>query len=121
MNISHILAAGTVVSCVFAPPAWSHAHLDRATPAERAREAASPEAVTLVFTQEIELNLSDIRLTNGKGEAIATGAPENVDGNRRSLRVSLPKLAPGIYKVEWTVTSVDTHRTGGDYIFTVGP
>ncbi|MGV6874359.1 copper homeostasis periplasmic binding protein CopC [Pseudochelatococcus sp. B33] len=121
MNISHLLAAGTLASFVVVSPAWPHAHLDRATPAERALELTPPEAVTLTFTEEIEANLSRITLTNAKGETVATGAPEHIDGNRKSLRVTLPQLAPGIYKVEWTVTSVDTHRTEGDYIFTVEP
>lgn len=121
MKISHILAAGTLASLTFVSPAWPHAHLDRAVPAERAQEAAPPEAVTLTFTHEIEVNLSRITVTNGKGETIATGAPTNVDRNRKTLRVTLPKLSPDVYKVDWSVTSVDTHRTGGDYTFTVAP
>jgi hypothetical protein len=36
------------------------------------------------------------------------------------LRVSLQPLAPGRYRVEWRVTSVDTHSSKGDYTFRVG-
>jgi copper resistance protein C len=33
--------------------------------------------------------------------------------------VTLPKLPPGTYTVNWHVTSVDTHKTEGNYTFTV--
>jgi hypothetical protein len=37
------------------------------------------------------------------------------------LRVSLPKLVPGTYRVTWRVLSVDTHVTEGDFTFAVVP
>jgi methionine-rich copper-binding protein CopC len=40
--------------------------------------------------------------------------------NPSLLKVSLPTLAAGRYKVEWRVTSVDTHSSKGDYVFRVG-
>ena len=36
------------------------------------------------------------------------------------LHVALKALPPGDYKVSWHVVSVDTHRTIGDFSFTVG-
>ena len=33
--------------------------------------------------------------------------------------MELPKLTPGTYTVNWHVTSVDTHKTEGNYKFTV--
>ena len=42
--------------------------------------------------------------------------------NRALLHVSLRSgLAPGIYKVIWRVTSVDTHVTNGDFGFQIVP
>jgi methionine-rich copper-binding protein CopC len=35
------------------------------------------------------------------------------------LRVSLPPLEPGRYRVTWRVLSVDTHVTEGDFTFEV--
>jgi len=35
------------------------------------------------------------------------------------MRVSLPKLDPGRYKVTWRALSVDTHVTEGDFTFEV--
>jgi methionine-rich copper-binding protein CopC len=41
--------------------------------------------------------------------------------DRRVLSVKLKTLPPGIYSVEWHVTSVDTHKTEGHFTFTVKP
>jgi copper resistance protein C len=38
----------------------------------------------------------------------------------QELHVPLKALAPGEYKVSWHALSVDTHRTVGDFSFTVG-
>jgi methionine-rich copper-binding protein CopC len=35
--------------------------------------------------------------------------------------LALPPLAPGRYRVRWHVVSVDTHRTEGEYSFSVEP
>jgi copper resistance protein C len=37
------------------------------------------------------------------------------------MTVSVPNLPAGTYKVEWKVTSVDTHKTHGSFTFTVQP
>lgn len=103
-----------------APPAWAHAHLQRAVPAEQT-QAAAPDAVTLSFTQDIEAKLSSIKLQDAAGAAVAAGPADHVGGDRKTLRVTLPKLAPGTYTVDWAVISVDTHRVTGQYRFTVTP
>ena len=53
------------------------------------------------------------------GAAIATGKPHVAPDSNRRLTVTLPKLPPGTYTVNWHVTSVDTHKTEGNYTFTV--
>jgi methionine-rich copper-binding protein CopC len=45
-------------------------------------------------------------------------AVDKVD--RMVIRVSLPPLEPGVYKVEWKAVSADTHRVSGDFTFKVG-
>jgi hypothetical protein len=42
-----------------------------------------------------------------------------VPDNNRVLIIQLPKLPPGTYTVIWHVTSVDTHKTEGNFKFTV--
>ena len=40
--------------------------------------------------------------------------------DRLLLRVSVPPLKAGVYKVEWRVMSTDTHKVNGNFSFTVG-
>ena len=48
------------------------------------------------------------------------GCDSRVDaGNRSLLRVSLPALPPGRYKVAWRVLSIDSHVTEGDFTFRI--
>ncbi len=100
-------------------PAAAHSALDSAEPAEGAVLDATPDAISLGFTEALELALSEITLTDATGAVIQTGAPEAEGGDARLLRVTLPDLSPGVYKVDWKVTSVDTHSTSGSYSFTV--
>ena len=57
----------------------------------------------------------------GDGRPIATGAAVVDPGNDKQLVLLLPPLTPGRYRVHWHVVSVDTHRTEGEYSFTVEP
>jgi methionine-rich copper-binding protein CopC len=41
--------------------------------------------------------------------------------DRTLLRISLPPLAPGKYRVTWRVLSVDTHVATGEFTFDVAP
>ncbi len=49
-----------------------------------------------------------------------TSGKTTVGGDGTQLRVPLKTLPAGIYKVMWQVLSVDTHRTQGDFSFSVG-
>lgn len=106
-----------LASLVLASPAWSHAHLDSATPADGAVLTDSPSEVVLTFTEDLELALATLIVTAADGSEIASGVEGA--GDKRSLRLALPELPPGTYRVEWGVTSVDTHGTTGSYGFTL--
>lgn len=100
-------------------PALSHGKLDSAEPADGAVLETAPAALSLSFTENLELPLAKIVLTDATGAVIATPAPEAEGGDTKHLRIALPSLSAGSYKVEWNVTSVDTHSTHGHYSFTV--
>ena len=101
--------------------ALSHAFLDRASPLVGGTVPASPKEIRLTFTEAIEPRFSGIDLTTGDGRAIATGAAAVDPGNDKQLVLLVPPLTPGRYRVHWHVVSVDTHRTEGEYSFTVEP
>jgi copper resistance protein C len=99
----------------------SHAFLNEAAPIVGGTVPTSPKEIRLTFTEAIERRFSGIELATGDGRTVATG-PAVVDPtNERQLVLPLPPLAPGRYRVRWHVVSVDTHRTEGEYNFTVEP
>ena len=99
--------------------AHAHAFLLKAEPPVGAAVAASPKAVRLVFSEAIELAFSGVDVTNGSGGAIATQKVRFGGNDHKVLLTDLPPLPPGTYHVKWHVISVDTHRTEGEFIFTV--
>jgi len=101
--------------------ALAHAFLNEAAPIVGGTVPTSPKEIRLTFTEAIERRFSGIELVTGDGRTVATG-PAVVDPtNERQLVLPLPPLAPGRYRVRWHVVSVDTHRTEGQYSFTVKP
>lgn len=97
--------------------AQAHAELDHASPRVGSTVAA-PKDVVLWFTEAVEPKFSSIEVTNDKGVSVQAGKASLMGS--AALRVPLKALAPGTYKVNWKVLSVDTHRTQGSFTFTVG-
>jgi copper resistance protein C len=102
-----------------ASPSFAHAFLDRAIPAVGSAVPASPPALSLRFTEAVEPLFSTIALEDAQGTAVALPKPHAEDGGR-TLVVTVPPLRPGTYTVHWHATSVDTHKTEGQFKFTVG-
>ena len=108
-----------VVMLLLAIPGWSttahaHAFLDHASPAVGST-VASPGAVTLYFTEQLEPKFSGAEVHSASGARVDRG--KSVSGN--VMRISVGGLAPGSYSVTWHVLSVDTHKTQGSFSFTV--
>jgi hypothetical protein len=101
-------------------PASAHAHLDHASPAAGSTVTQAPKDVTIWFTEALESKFSGIDVRDAQGASVAGGVATLDSGNTAELRVPLKALPPGTYKVIWHVMSVDTHRTQGDFSFTVG-
>ncbi len=113
-----VASLATASLLVLMPLAVSaHAFLDHAEPRVGNTVAASPREVKLWFTQKLEQAFSTVEVTDGSGQRVDTGKP-HVDGNE--MAVSIKSLGPGSYRVNWHVLSVDTHRTDGNFSFTVG-
>jgi hypothetical protein len=112
--------AVAVLSLAGAVAAYAHAHLDRASPAAGATVATAPSEVRLHFTEKLEPKFSAIVVRDAAGQQADKGDSAVDEKDQAVLRVSLQPLAPGRYRVEWRVTSVDTHSSKGDYTFRVG-
>jgi len=107
-------------ACLISQSALAHAFLDRASPAVGSEVSGSPPAVSLSYTEPVEPLFSTVHVMDAGGGRMDEGKPAVQDGGR-VLQVPLKKLPPGVYTVEWHVTSVDTHKTEGHFSFTVRP
>jgi methionine-rich copper-binding protein CopC len=110
--------AGTV--CATAD-AGAHAFLDHAVPLVGSTVRGSPGEVTVWFTQELEPAFSSLRVVDQNGAQVDKQNTAVVPGDRAVMKVSLPNLPPGKYKVLWHALSVDTHTTDGTFTFEVVP
>jgi methionine-rich copper-binding protein CopC len=114
--VLHLVATVAVIMA-----ADAHAFLDQAVPPVGGAVPASPKEIRLTFSESVERRFSGIELATGDGRTIATGPVATAPGDNKQLVLVVPPLAPGRYRVSWHVVSVDTHRTEGEYTFTVGP
>jgi methionine-rich copper-binding protein CopC len=120
MSIRAGMRVLVIAATAGASAAYAHAHLDRASPAAGATLTAAPTEVTLHFTQKLEPKFSTVVVRDAAGKQVDKGDSRVTEGDLAVLKVSLQPLGPGRYKVEWRVTSVDTHASKGDYTFRVG-
>jgi methionine-rich copper-binding protein CopC len=102
-------------------PVFAHAFLDHATPAVGSTIHAPPARVELWFTEELEPAFSTVRVLDQTNQRRDKGDAKVDPRDPTALQVSLPALAPGRYRVEWRVLSVDTHVTEGDFTFVIAP
>jgi copper transport protein len=116
------LAAVLAVIGMLASPAAGHSLLKRSSPAAGSSLAHSPRVLQLSFTEPPELNLSTISVLDSSGQAVpGVGTAAAVPGNPDELQSALPRLADGVYTVNWRTTSkVDGHTTAGSFAFGIG-
>jgi copper transport protein len=107
---------------VLASPADAHALLKRSYPAAGASLPRAPHVMLLFFTEAPEPSLSTVALLDSSGQTVpGVGKPTVAAGNTEELRAALPRLADGVYTVNWrTVSKVDGHVTGGSFAFGIG-
>ncbi len=101
-------------------PASAHAFLKTAVPAVGSTVQQSPGQVVIDFTEGVEPQFSTITVQDASGADVAAGAV-HLEGGNTHLAVGLKPLAAGSYKVVWHATAVDTHKTEGNFVFTVKP
>ena len=100
--------------------ALAHAHLEQQIPAAGAQLAASPQTLTLSFSEGIEPAFSGVSVTGPQQHAVATGKLTRSADNPAQVTVPVSEtLRPGEYTVAWHVVSVDGHKTKGQYTFSV--
>jgi methionine-rich copper-binding protein CopC len=97
----------------------AHAFLQRAEPSVGSTVQTSPAEVRIWFTENIEPAFSTIQVLDTSGKEVDKRDVHLDRSDHALLRVSLPRLGAGTYKVVWRVVSVDTHVTNGNFAFRV--
>jgi copper transport protein len=121
-RLARPLVAAAVVAAFLlatATPALAHATLESSNPADGGTVAASPPAVTLSFSEPVEIQLGSIQVSSCTGARVDVGAPHHTSKSSE-VTASLPRLAPGQYLVTWRVISADSHPVHGAFYFSVG-
>jgi copper resistance protein C len=97
----------------------AHAFLRDAEPGVGSTVPTSPNEVKIRFTENIEPAFSSIQVFNASNSQVDKRDVHLDRSDHALLRVSLPQLGVGTYKVVWRVVSVDTHVTNGSFTFRV--
>jgi methionine-rich copper-binding protein CopC len=110
------------ITAMFAAPVsvLAHARLKSSTPAVGEVLSASPTAVSITFSEDVQkvAGTYDIRVTSGSGEVVTAAASAIADGDRTTMSVALKPLAPGRYEVHWkNVSDADGDPLEGAFSF----
>jgi methionine-rich copper-binding protein CopC len=99
--------------------ARAHAYPDHADPKVGSAVPAPPSQVRIWFDSELEPAFSSIAVHGPGGATVDDGHGRVDPSDPKLLAADVPRLAPGTYRVTWSVVARDGHRTSGDYTFTV--
>ena len=108
-----------VAAMAGASSAWAHATLKSATPAKDAVVTTAPKEISLQFNEKLEAAFSNARLVDSTGKEVTTDKATLDAADPSVMKLAVPALAPGKYKVEYVGVGHDGHRRKGDYAFTV--
>jgi len=114
--IRHSIVAAALV--LAAAPAFAHSHPVTMTPAPDSVVTA-PTEVSIIFSEDLEPKFSSLKLKDSSGNVVSKQASVLDPKNAKHMTLALPKLAPGVYTLEWMSSSTDGHRLSRSYTFTV--
>ncbi len=101
-------------------PAFAHAYLTKSDPAANSVLTSAPKTLLLTYTEDLSVPFCTVTVTDGMGMNDAAGKPQAVPGHPNELLVPLNIQMAGKITVAWHALSADTHKTQGDFSFTVG-
>jgi len=99
--------------------AWAHAFLYYSVPKAGSTVTNSPPEIIICFTEPLDSHGSTIQVRNDKNKEVDKKDSHRDSKDQSLLKVSLPKLPSGTYKVFWQALSADGHRTQGHFQFTI--
>lgn len=111
---------GLLIVALFARQVCAHAHLNTYYHAVNPPGSPWPEALTLVFSEDVEPAFSAVEVIGSDKQRVDRSPAETDPQQHNLLRVHFKQpLTRGEYQVKWRVLSVDGHKTKGNDSFTV--
>jgi methionine-rich copper-binding protein CopC len=95
----------------------AHAFFQHAEPGVGSTMQTSPNEIKIRFSEKIEPASSNIQVFAASGKEVDKRDAHLDRSDPALLRVSLPQLGTGTYKVVWRVVSIDAHVTEGSFSF----
>ena len=115
------IAALLCTFLIAVPAALAHTHPVSMTPAPDST-IDPPDSIVMHFSGDLEPKFSSITLVNATGHVVNVAQSVVSSSDAKLMTLALPKLPGGVYTVSWVGVSVDSHRSQGDYKFTItGP
>jgi len=110
-----LAALAAVLGALLPTGVAAHPYLVSAEPAAGSTLPATPEQITIFYTESLDAPYCSAVLVAPDGTE--RSAPVGASGTR--LTVSPPALRPGTWVLRWTVVGEDGHRVVGDFSFNV--
>ncbi len=120
LNFRSILAILSVsLLCALSGTSWGHAFPDHSDPKVGSTVSGPPSIVRIWFDSDLEPAFSTLMVHNADGKMVDKRDSRVDRSDPKLLEVSVPTLPPGTYLVIWDVVARDTHRTQGQFRFTI--
>lgn len=112
-------AAVLALTMAVSTAAHAHAKLESSYPkANTVVEVASKE-VRLQFNEPLEMAFSKVKLIDAKGATVEPVKLELAKEDPKAMVATMPSLASGAYRVQWTTVTRDGHKVKGEFPFQV--
>ncbi len=99
--------------------ALAHAQLVQARPAADSVISSAPTEIVLQFNEKLEGAFSSVRVRDASGQQVDKRDARVEKSDPKILKVSLPPLKSGSYKVQWRATATDLHKLEGTFSFRI--
>jgi methionine-rich copper-binding protein CopC len=121
LAVAALIATATTLTATNAAAGRFHAKLVKSAPAALDTLSLSPKAISLWFSEKLELPLTRVKLATSAGVAVPLGAPmrdEKVVNAPIVSTINTP-LSDGSYTISYSVAAKDGHPSKGTINFVV--
>jgi len=115
-----LLVFATIAALLLEPvAAWAHAKLVKSEPAQRALLSQPPSQLRLWFNESLEPAFCVATVRDASGNAVTSTQAAVSKTDPKLLVLPLPRLATGVYTVQFQVLSIDGHTVKSGFRFEI--